>query len=71
MRVVPALDEVEDAAAASRCVLKRAGQQLAFERSVEALAHRVVVAVSTDPIDGRMPASSQRIPKAIDVYWEP
>jgi len=25
----------------------------------------------TDPIDGRTPASSHRLPKAIEVYWQP
>jgi len=25
----------------------------------------------TEPIEGRMPASRQRRPKAIEVYWQP
>jgi hypothetical protein len=25
----------------------------------------------TEPIEGRTPASRQRLPKAIDVYWQP
>ena len=73
VRVVPALDELEDGhfrfglgAEASPV------EKLALERGEEALAERVVVRVAyTLPIDGRTPASRQRLPNATDVYWHP
>ena len=71
-RVVPAFDEAE--AGNLRLGLRRkaaAFQQLAFKGREEAFAHRVVVGVPTDPIDGRTPASLQRLPNASDVYWLP
>ena len=45
--------------------------QLAFQRREETLAQGVVVAVPGRPIDSTTPASRQRLPNAIDVYWEP
>ncbi len=72
MRIVPALDEVEDR---KRCLSLRLEsvlhEKLALESSVEALAHCVVVAVADGTIDIVTPASLHRFPKAIDVYCDP
>ncbi len=57
MRVVPALDEVEDCHAGfDLCAKRLLVESLALKRGKEALAHRVVVAVATDPIEGRAQA---------------
>ena len=47
MRIVPALDEVEDSETSLDLVLEtRSIEELALERGEEALAHRVVVGVA-------------------------
>ena len=46
-------------------------EQLALQRREEALGHRVVEAIATEPIDAATPHSRHRAPKASDVYWQP
>ena len=47
MRIVPALDEVEDREPGFALILEPArNEQLAFQRCIEALAHRVVEAIT-------------------------
>ena len=72
MRVVPALDEVEDREARGGLRPEApALEQLALERR-EKLSHIALSKQSpTLPIDGCTSDSRQRRPKAIDVYWEP
>jgi len=68
--VVEALDEFEDGKARfTRSPKTMLDEQFALKNRVEALARRVVVA--TDSIEGRTPASLQRVLKAIDVYCVP
>ena len=72
MRVVPAFDELEDRHAGFDLGFEAAAvEQFAFEGGKEALAHGVVEASPTEPIEGRTPASLQRSPKASEVYWLP
>ena len=49
----------------------RRRSQLAFQRREETLAHRVIVAVADRSVDGRTPATRQRLPKSIEVYCDP
>jgi hypothetical protein len=70
MRVVPAFDEVEDCHAGLDLGLETTPvEQLAFERGEKALAQALSKQSPTEPIEGRTPASRQRWPKAIEVYW--
>ena len=72
MRIVPRLDEVEDGgfslALGSEAILH---EELAFERGVKALAHRIVEAIAARIHRRSNAADLQRSPKAIDVYCDP
>ena len=47
MRIVPTLDEVEDRERGFALILKPTrNEQLAFQRCIEALAHRVIEAIA-------------------------
>ena len=72
MRVVPALDEVKHRHAGRGLRGEAvAREELTLQGGEEALAHGIVVSVAHRPIEGRTPACWQRLPKAIDVYWQP
>src|SRR5215467_14934765 len=69
-RIVEALDEGEHCASRLGLRLEPAAiEQFAFEGREEALAHGVVIGIPTEPIEGRTPASRQRWPNSIEVYW--
>ena len=72
MGVVPALDELEHRLRASAWVWKRRRSSSSHSSVAKKLSHIALSKQSpTEPIEGRTPASRQRIPKAIEVYWVP
>ena len=69
MGVTQAFDEIEDRHRGLDLGLETAPvEQLAFEGDEKALAYALSKQSPTEPIEGRTPASRQRIPKAIEVY---
>jgi hypothetical protein len=65
VRIVPALDEVEDRHARFDLGAEAHSlQKFTLEGGEEGLGERVVYASPNDPIDGRTPISRQRFPKA-------
>jgi len=72
MWIVPAFNEVEDRERGFPLRLKSvACEKLAFESRIEALAHRVIVAVANRSHRRRDAGFLQRLSKAIDVYCDP
>ena len=69
MRVIPPLDELEDCNACFDLSFEAAAvEQFAFEVAKK-LSHIALSKQSpTEPIEGRTPACSQRLPKANEVY---
>ncbi len=71
-RIVPAFNKDKDFHASfSKCAESLPIEELACECGEEAFTHRVVIAVTNHPIDGRTLALRQRWPKAKDVYCDP
>ncbi len=69
MRVVAALDEIEDRHAGLDLGLEALPvEQLAFEGGEEALTHGVVETIAGRAHRRLTPASSQRLPKSSEVY---
>src|SRR3954447_4154028 len=57
---------------ASTCEAKRRRSSSSHSRVAKKLSHRALSYASpTEPIEGRTPASLQRLPKASEVYWLP
>jgi hypothetical protein len=55
---------------ASACVLNRQRSSSSHSRVAKKLSHIALSYASpTEPIEGRTPASRQRRPNSIDVYW--
>ena len=72
MGVVPALDEIEDRDAGLGLGLEAPPAEQLHSRVAKKLSHMALSKQSpTEPIEGRTPACSQRLPKASEVYWLP
>ena len=70
VRVVPALDELEDIRASAW--VRSFVRPRSSHSSVANDSHIASLYASpTEPIDGRTPASRQLEPNAIDMYWQP
>ena len=69
-RVVPSFDEFEDGHAGLGLGLEAGRSSNSDSRVAKKLSHMALSKQSpTEPIGGRTPASSQRLPKASEVYW--
>ena len=72
MGIVPTLDELEDCHPRLDLGLEPAAvEQLAFRVAKKLSAIALSKQSPIEPIEGRTPASRQRWPKAIEVYWLP
>jgi len=72
MWVIPALNEIKDHDAGFDPGLEAAGSSNSHSRVAKKLSHMALSKQSpTDPIEGLTAASSQRRPKASEVYWLP
>src|SRR4051795_3142386 len=64
--------KLKQAMRASTCEAKRRRSSSSHSRVAKKLSHRALSYASpTEPIEGRTPASLQRLPKASEVYWLP
>src|SRR3954467_2810530 len=62
--------KLKQAMRASTCEAKRRRSSSSHSRVAKKLSHRALSYASpTEPIEGRTPASLQRLPKANEVYW--
>jgi hypothetical protein len=72
MGIVPTFDEAKQRLASlSRRMEGFPFQQFTLQGGEETLAQGVIETITTEPMEGRTPASRQRLPKASDVYWLP
>src|SRR4051812_17435008 len=64
--------KLKQAMRASTCEAKRRRSSSSHSRVAKKLSHRALSYASpTEPIEGRTPASLQRLPNASEVYWLP